>query len=72
MITGQFPDEVVIKEEWNSKAQPWFLANQPDSLITKFPTKLNTTTDINSLNLTDVYIILNGDSFTGSSAIELL
>lgn len=72
MITGQFTDEVFIKEEWNSKAQPWFEANQPDSLLTKFPTKLNPQTDFNSLNLTDVYIILNGNNFTGSSAIELL
>ncbi|QNM86410.1 hypothetical protein H9W90_04605 [Polaribacter pectinis] len=72
MITGQFTDEVVIKEEWNTKAQPWFLANQPDSLVTKFPLKLNKTANINSLNLSDVYIILNGNNFTGSSAIELL
>lgn len=72
MITGQFTDEVFIKEEWNSKAQPWFLENQPDSLLTKFPAKLNPSTDFNSLNLTEVYIILNGDSFSASSAIELL
>ena len=72
MITGQFTDEVIIKEKWNTKAQAWFEVNQPDSLLTKFPTKINTTTDINSLNLTDVYIILNGNNFSGSSAIELL
>jgi hypothetical protein len=72
MITGQFPDEILLKEEWNVKAQPWFLANQPDSLLTKFPTKMNLTTDINSLNLTDVYIVLNGTSYTGSSSTELL
>lgn len=72
MLTGQFTDEVLIKEEWNAKAQSWFLANQPDSLLTKFPNKLNATTNINSLNLTDVYIILNGTNFSGSSAIELL
>ena len=72
MITGQFTEEVFIKEQWNSKAQPWFEANQPDSLITKFPSKLNPTTDFNSLNLTDVYIVLNGNNFSGSSAIELL
>jgi carboxyl-terminal processing protease len=72
MISGQFINEVLIKEKWNVKAQPWFLANQPDSLLTRFPESLNTTTNINSLNLTDVYIILNGDNFTGSSAIELL
>ncbi len=72
MITGQFAAEVLIKEKWNAKAQPWFIANQPDSLVTKFPESLNATTNINSLNLTDVYIILNGDNFKGSSAIELL
>ncbi|PQB06930.1 hypothetical protein BST83_07010 [Polaribacter filamentus] len=72
MISGQFTDEVLIKEEWNSKAQPWFLANQPDSLLTKFPDNLNATTPINGLNLKDVYIILNGTNFSGSSAVELL
>lgn len=72
MITDQFPEEVLIKEQWNVKAQPWFLANQPDSLLTKFSTKLNETTTINSLSLTDVYIILNGENYLGSSAIELL
>ena len=72
MITGQFTDNIFLKEEWNVKAQPWFLANQPDSLLTKFPSKLNSTTTINSLNLTDVYIVLNGSNFTGSSTVELL
>ena len=72
MVSGQFKDAILIKEKWNSKAQTWFLANQPDSLQTIFPEKLNETTNINSLNLTNVYLILNGTNFTGSSAIELL
>ena len=72
MITGQFTDEIFIKEEWNSKAQSWFLNNQPDSLTTKFTDKLDDSTTINSLNLTDVYLILNGGNFNGSSATELL
>ena len=72
MITGQFANQPLIKEKWNVKAQPWFLANQPDSLITNFPTHLNPSTVINGLNLTDVYIVLNRNGFTGSSAIELL
>jgi carboxyl-terminal processing protease len=72
MITGQFTDEVFIKEQWNAKAQAWFEANDPAALLTKFPAKLNESTDFNSLNLTDVYIILNGANFSGSSAIELL
>lgn len=72
MFTGQFPNETFIKEQWNSKAQPWFLANQPDSLLNKFSTNLNESTIINGIELTDIYIILNGNSFIGSSAVELL
>ena len=72
MITGQFTDEIFIKETWNNKAQTWFELNQPDSVITKFPTRLQNNTIISSLNLTDVYIILNGDGYSGSSATELL
>ncbi|MFQ3181620.1 MAG: carboxyl-terminal processing protease [Polaribacter sp.] len=71
MITGQFTDEVFIKEQWNAKAQAWFEAYEPSALLTKFPAKLNETSDYNSLNLTAVYIILNGTNFSGSSAIEL-
>jgi carboxyl-terminal processing protease len=72
MITGQFSNEVFIKEQWNSKAQTWFESNQPDSLVTRFPIRLNTNTPFNSLNLTAVYIVLNGNNYTSSSAIELL
>ena len=72
LITEQSTDEIFIKEQWNMKAQPWFMANEPDSLLTKFSTNLNATTPLNSLNVTDLYIILNGNNFTGSSAVELL
>jgi carboxyl-terminal processing protease len=72
MIAGQFTDEVFIKEQWNAKAQAWFEANEPDSLLTKFPAKLNEISKDTSLNLTAVSIILNGTNFSGSSAIELL
>ena len=53
MITGQFPNEILMKETWNEKAQTWFELNQPDSLITKFPSKLQNNETINSLNLTE-------------------
>jgi len=72
MITGQFANQPLIKEKWNVKAQPWFELHQPDSLVTNFPDQLNSTTAINGLQLTDVYLILNGADFEGSSAIELL
>lgn len=72
MITGQFADKTLMKKKWNTKAQPWFEVYQPDSLLVKFPTELDINQPINSLELTDVYIILNGQNFSGTSAIELL
>ena len=68
MITGQFTNETFAKKRWNTKAQTWFEANQPDSLITKFTNRIYNSNPVNSLGLTDVYIILNGSS----SAVELL
>ena len=72
MITGQFANEVLIKETWNTKAQEWFQLNQPDSIVTRFPTTLENGTTINSLNLTDIYIVLNGNDYRGNAALELL
>ena len=72
MITGQFPNEIIIKETWNEKALSWFELNQPDSVLTRYPTTINNNETINSLNLTDIYIILNGNGFIGSSSTELL
>ncbi|MGK0413088.1 MAG: carboxyl-terminal processing protease [Polaribacter sp.] len=72
MITEQTASEVLIKEQWNTKAQSWFIENQPDSLRTLFPKELSSSASINSLNIADVYIILNGNNFGGSSAVELL
>ena len=72
MITGQFENQVLMKETWNVKAQQWFELNQPDSLLTRFPTTLKNGLAINRLNLTDVYIILNGNGFEGNTVTELL
>ena len=72
MITGQFANQPLIKKSWNTKAQSWFETNQPNDLITSFPENISTNLPINNLGLTDVYIVLNRDGFTGSSAIELL
>ncbi|WP_088322752.1 S41 family peptidase [Polaribacter tangerinus] len=72
IITGQFSNQVLIKEEWNLKAQEWFQTHQPDSLITTFVDKISSTTPINNLEVSDIYIILNGNEFTGSSSVELL
>ena len=72
MITGQFENQVLIKETWNNKAQQWFELNQPDSLLTYFPRTLENGVAINGLHLTDVYIVLNGNGFEGNTVSELL
>ena len=70
MITGQFSDEILFKERWNSKAQSYFTASQQDSIITKFPLTLPDGTSINGLNLNRVFIINNRGM--QSSSVELL
>lgn len=72
LITGQFAAEPLIKKEWNAKAQRWFLDNEPEALVTNFPTQIAERDNLNSLNLNNVYLILNGENFDGSSGIELL
>lgn len=71
VITGQFQNEVLIKENWNNKAQAWFSQNQPDSLVTRFSAN-NANTSVEGMQVTDLFIILNGANFEASSAIELL
>ncbi|CAL2074880.1 S41 family peptidase [Tenacibaculum sp. 190524A02b] len=72
MITGQFTNEPFIKEQWNTKAQDWFETHQPESIITNFVNQIDKDTPINSLNLEDVYFILDGQNFMGSPTTELL
>lgn len=69
MITGQFPGEVFMKEEWNEKYQNHFLQNDPSRLLNKFNTTLKTGEPINSLNLDRVYILT---TLRSASASELI
>lgn len=75
MVTGQFNDQLFSKEIWNTKVQEVvsedsFVNNFTDR-ITKTNTDGNIIVDenINSLNLSRVYIIVSGSS---ASASELL
>ena len=68
MITGQFTNEIFAKKRFNNKAQSWFMTNQPDSLVVRFTDKIYNSTKKNRLKLTELYIILNGNS----PAAELL
>ncbi|WP_293894132.1 S41 family peptidase [Flavobacterium sp.] len=51
MITGQFTGQLFSKEQWNAKAQAYFLAHNPGSLENKFVSGLN------GLHLNRVYIL---------------
>jgi len=68
MITGGFTGQVFAKEQWNSKIESYFAANDPESLKNLFVNKIETT-PINSVNMTKVYIL----TATGTaSASELV
>ncbi|MCM8570801.1 S41 family peptidase [Gramella jeungdoensis] len=66
MITGQFTGEVFAKQQWNDKYQNYFLQENPDRLFNYFTDKIDNNEAINSLNLSDVYVI--GTSSTASAS----
>jgi C-terminal processing protease CtpA/Prc len=70
MITGQFPSEIFVQEQWNSKMSN-FLSREygKESLINRFVTTLTDGEKINSLSLDRVYILTSSES---ASASELL
>lgn len=69
MITGQFAGEIFMKEEWNEKYQTYFENNEPERLLNKFNTTLKTGEEINSLNLSRVYVLT---TLRSASASELV
>jgi carboxyl-terminal processing protease len=68
MITGQFTGQVFAKQQWNSKVNAYYEANNPDALKNIFTDKIGTT-PIKSLNLSKIYILTSKSS---ASASELL
>lgn len=69
MITGQFPGEIFLKEEWNAEYQDHFERTNPGRLVNKFNTSLTTGTPINSLNLDKVYVLTTSRSASASELI---
>lgn len=63
MITGQFTGQLFAKQQWNAKAQAYYLANNPASLENKFVSGLN------SLNLNKVYILTTKASASASELV---
>lgn len=63
MITGQFSGQLFARQQWNTKAQAYFQANNPGSLENKFIGGLN------SLNLTKVYVLTTKSSASASELV---
>ena len=68
MITGQFTGKVFAKQQWNSKIQSYFDANNPDDLKNFFTDKIETTA-INSLNLKKIYILTSKSTASASELV---
>lgn len=69
MITGQFNGEVFMKEQWNSRYQEQLETQNPEALINRFNAKLKTGASINSLNLSEVYVLTSASSASASELI---
>ena len=68
MITGAFTGQIFAKQQWNSKIESYFAANEPESLKNLFVDKIGTT-PINSLNMTKIYILTSASSASASELI---
>ena len=68
MITGSFTGQVFAKQQWNSKIESYFAANDPDSLKDFFVDKIGTT-PINSVNMTKIYILTSKSSASASELV---
>ena len=69
MITGQFNGEIFYTEQWNEDYQTYYEENQPESLINLFNNKVKSGAGINSLGLSEVYVLT---TLRTASASELL
>ena len=69
MITGQFNDEVLVRFRYNEHIQAEMVKYQPEDLVFKFDSKIRTGEAINSLNLTEVYILTTKGSASASELV---
>ena len=63
MITGQFPGQLFAKQQWNAKAQSYYLSNNPGSLENRFVSGLN------GLHLNKVYILTTKSTASASELV---
>ena len=63
MITGQFSGQLFAKQQWNAKAEAYYLANNPGSLQNIFVSGLN------GLHLNKVYILTSKSTASASELV---
>jgi len=68
MITGAFTGQIFAKQQFNSKLQSYFDANEPESLKNLFTDKMGTT-PINSVNMTKIYILTSAGTASASELV---
>jgi len=73
MITGQFNDEIIINEQWNCEIQNSIIdSGNEESLNTRFRNTLSEgETNLNSLNLDQVYIISSKNRTASASELVI-
>lgn len=68
MVTGQFEGEIFTQEQWNDTYQNYFEQEAPDRLYNRFDSSIDNGDAINSLNLSSVYVIATGRSYSASES----
>jgi hypothetical protein len=68
LITGQFTDDIYSQRVFNSKVTEAYKDNQ-EAFITRFQSKLESGSTLNSLNLTRVYVLTTSSSASSSEGI---
>ena len=69
MITGQFNGDIFSTEEWNERLQQEIKDDNPERLINRFDGEIGNGDGINSLKLTQLYVITTGSSASASELV---
>src|SRR5690606_36650823 len=71
MLTGQFPGDIIMKEEWNVKYHAYYESTEErrERLLNRFNTKIRSGENINSINLSRVFVLT---TLRSASASELI
>jgi C-terminal processing protease CtpA/Prc len=69
LIAGNPTSDVFSTEEWNPDIQQFLQENNPDQLVNFFKNSTNDGSTLNSLNLSEVYIITSSSSASASELV---